>query len=159
MAQACGCHGHGASTATGVLDVRDMPPRVRHPKIFEAFDALTLGASFLLINDHDPKPLFYQFQFERPKIFGWRYLEEGPEAWRVEITKLAPATVDASQTVGEVLRAHPALRPALEDLGINHCCGAHLTLTEAAATAGIPLDRLLTTLGDRLAPSAPTSAP
>jgi uncharacterized protein (DUF2249 family) len=73
MAQACGGHGHGASSeaSNAVLDVRGVPPRVRHPRIFEMFDALGPGASFL-----------------RPKTFGWRYLEEGPETWRVEITKL-----------------------------------------------------------------------
>ena len=33
----------------------------------------------------DPKPLFYQFSFERAGTFTWTYLEEGPEVWRVEI--------------------------------------------------------------------------
>ena len=153
MAHACGCHGHGGSHA--VLDVREMPPRVRHPKIFETFDALAPGASFLLVNDHDPKPLFYQFQFERPKTFGWRYLEEGPETWRVELTKLGSTAIDASQTVAEVLEAHPELRPVLQELGNNHCCGAHLTLKDAAATAEVPVDRVLTSLGERMAAPAP----
>ena len=151
MAQACGCHRHEASST--VLDVREMPPRVRHPRIFETFDALAPGASFVLVNDHDPKPLFYQFQFERPKTFSWRYLQEGPEAWRVEITKLGAAAVDASQTVAAVLEAHPELRPVFEDLGLNHCCGAHLTLAEASASAGVPLERVLAALGERLAAS------
>ena len=32
-----------------------------------------------LINDHDPKPLYYQFMMERTDEFTWEYLEEGPE--------------------------------------------------------------------------------
>lgn len=36
---------------------------------------------------HDPKPLYYQFSFERAGTFTWAYLEEGPEVWRVEIGK------------------------------------------------------------------------
>lgn len=70
-----------------VLDVRALTPRERHPKIFETFDHLEAGEAFILVNDHDPKPLYYQFFFERAGAFAWRYLEEGPEVWRVEIRK------------------------------------------------------------------------
>lgn len=69
------------------VDVRDMIPRERHPLIFKTFDAMEVGDSFELINDHDPKPLYYQFQMERPGEIDWEYLEEGPETWRVKVTK------------------------------------------------------------------------
>ena len=46
------------------LDVRDVVPRERHPLIFRTFDALAPGQGFVLVNDHDPKPLYYQFQAE-----------------------------------------------------------------------------------------------
>lgn len=72
-----------------IIDVRDMVPRERHPLIFTTFEALLPGQSFLLINDHDPKPLFYQFSIERPGQFSWTYQEQGPETWRVEIEKNA----------------------------------------------------------------------
>lgn len=45
--------------------------------------------SFILVNDHDPRPLFCQFQAERAGAFTWRYLEEGSDVWRVEIAKPA----------------------------------------------------------------------
>ena len=61
------------------------------------------------------------------------------------------ALIDPNQTVHEVLEAHSELRPVFEALGLNHCCGAHLTLTEAAASAGVPLERVLASLGERLA--------
>ncbi|MHB1194406.1 MAG: DUF2249 domain-containing protein [Longimicrobiales bacterium] len=70
-----------------VLDVRVLPPREKHPTIFATFDALEPGASFVLLNDHDPVPLRYQFMAERPNAFAWEYLEQGPEIWRVEIGK------------------------------------------------------------------------
>ena len=63
------------------------------------------------------------------------------------------ATIDRNQTVHEILEAHPALRPVFEALGLNHCCGAHLSLTEAAASAGVPLERVLASLGERLTAS------
>jgi uncharacterized protein (DUF2249 family)/hemerythrin-like domain-containing protein len=67
------------------LDVREIPPRSRHPLILEAFNKLRPGESFLLVNDHDPKPLYYQFQAELTGQFSWNYLEQGPKVWRVQI--------------------------------------------------------------------------
>lgn len=74
-----------------VLDVRSEPPVRRHTLIFEAFDALAPGAAFELHNDHDPKPLYYQFAAEQPGTFTWEYLEQGPEVWRVRIGRMRAA--------------------------------------------------------------------
>lgn len=71
------------------IDVRTIIPRERHPLLFKTFDDLAAGESFELVNDHDPKPLYYQFMAERPGELGWEYLEEGPETWRVVLTKQA----------------------------------------------------------------------
>ena len=138
----CSC-GHGDSRA--VLDVREMAPRVRHPKIFDTFDRLAPGEAFILVNDHDPKPLFYQFQAERAGAFRWQYLEEGPETWRVEIAR-PTAAIRPGRTVGDVVRDIPGAREVMEKMGVNHCCGAGLTLREAAAAAGVPLEDLLDAL-------------
>ncbi|HRJ41743.1 MAG: iron-sulfur cluster repair di-iron protein [Caldilineaceae bacterium] len=70
---------------TKTIDVRTIPPPQRHPLIFQMFDALEPEQSFLLLNDHDPKPLYYQFRFERESQFTWEYLEDGPAVWRVRI--------------------------------------------------------------------------
>lgn len=75
------------SNGGGIVDVRTVPPRHRHPMIFDAFEQLAPGKTFVLVNDHDPKPLYYQFAAERQGAFTWRYLEEGPEVWRVEVGK------------------------------------------------------------------------
>ena len=69
------------------LDIRPVPPRDKHPKIFEEFDALKEEEILQLINDHNPMPLYYQFQAERTGQFNWEYLERGPEVWKVNITK------------------------------------------------------------------------
>jgi uncharacterized protein (DUF2249 family) len=70
------------------VDVRQTPPPQRHPLIFNSFEALIPGQSFILVNDHDPKPLYYQFQAERNGQFTWAYLEKGPDTWRVQIGKI-----------------------------------------------------------------------
>lgn len=72
-----------------MIDVREIAPRERHPLIFQTFDDLAAGDAFELVNDHDPKPLYYQFMAERPGQLDWDYLEEGPEVWRVRISKTA----------------------------------------------------------------------
>ena len=68
-----------------------IPPRTRHPKILETFHALQPGSSFILENDHDPKPLYYQFEAELAGQFSWEYLENGPETWQVRIGKAVNA--------------------------------------------------------------------
>lgn len=67
------------------LDVRSEPPTRRHALIFETWGRLAPGDAFVLVNDHDPKPLYYQFSAEHPGAFSWDYLEQGPEVWRVRI--------------------------------------------------------------------------
>jgi uncharacterized protein (DUF2249 family) len=74
-----------------VVDVSSLPPPQRHPLIFSTFNSLAPGQSFILVNDHDPKPLYYQFKFEHEGQFSWEYLEQGPERWRVKIGRVAPA--------------------------------------------------------------------
>lgn len=70
------------------FDVREVVPRERHARIFKVFDDLGSGEAFELINDHDPKPLYYQFQAERPGQVTWEYLEQGPDTWRVKVSRV-----------------------------------------------------------------------
>jgi uncharacterized protein (DUF2249 family) len=74
-------------TPIQTIDVRTIVPRERHPLIFNTFAALGAGSAFLLVNDHDPKPLYYQFKAEIGDGFRWDYLEQGPEVWKVRIGK------------------------------------------------------------------------
>jgi len=46
------------------LDLRDLPPSERHARIHEAFDALEGGETLRIVNDHEPKPLFYEMRAE-----------------------------------------------------------------------------------------------
>ncbi len=80
-----------ASADASVLDVRTLPHGQRHETIFKLLDDLAVGRSFILVNDHDPKPLYYQLEAKYPKRFSWTYVESGPAVWRVEIAKLAKA--------------------------------------------------------------------
>ncbi len=61
----------------------------RHRQIFETYEKLKPGESFVLVNDHDPKPLYYQFEAEHTGRFSWNYLQQGPQIWQVEIRRSA----------------------------------------------------------------------
>jgi len=119
---------------TAVLDVTQLEPRLKHPTIFEHFDALEQGESFIIHNDHDPRPLYYQLLGERGNIFTWDYLESGPETWQVQLTKPA---AEAEETVGEIAAKDMRKAEVLKKLGIDFCCGGKKTLKEAIAEVGL----------------------
>ena len=81
-------------TSLPLIDVRSIAPRERHPRIFSLAETLAAGASFIIVNDHDPRPLHYQFETRYPGLFWWEYLERGPDVWRVEVGRLGPSGCD-----------------------------------------------------------------
>lgn len=84
---------HGAEDTAHAaieIDARTIPQRERHAKVFDAFDRLPTGGSLVLIVDHDPRPLSYQFETKRPGGYSWEYLERGP-VWRVRIGRRGPS--------------------------------------------------------------------
>jgi uncharacterized protein (DUF2249 family) len=74
------------------LDVRDLPPAQRHKRIFAAYDDLDDGTGFVLVNDHDPKPLYHQFEAEAGPEFRWEYRQREPGEFRVLIGKSETTT-------------------------------------------------------------------
>lgn len=69
------------------LDLRPMPPFERHEKIFKIWDTLKAGQTLRIINDHDPRPLRYQFEVEYKGKYEWEYEQEGAKDWIVKIKK------------------------------------------------------------------------
>jgi uncharacterized protein (DUF2249 family) len=75
-----------------VLDVRELPHQERHRLIFGLLTRLDPGQALVLVNDHNPLPLFYQLEAGWPGQFRWQPLTEGPDVWRVRILRMgAPA--------------------------------------------------------------------
>ena len=70
------------------LDVRGMRKPAKHPHIFQLFDSLAVGESFVLINDHDPQHLRDEFETDHFGEYDWQYLQQGPE-WQIQITRRA----------------------------------------------------------------------
>lgn len=70
------------------LDLRPLPPRERHKLIFDRWEGLHPGQALRITNDHDPKPLQYQFEAEYKGQYEWQYEQEGPEDWVVTIKRV-----------------------------------------------------------------------
>ncbi|GAB3670187.1 DUF2249 domain-containing protein [Halopiger thermotolerans] len=83
----------------GTIDVRDLKPQRRHEVLLEIFDALEAGEGFVLVNDHDPKPLYHELRSTYGDVVGWEYASEGDGEWRVEIEKTAASAADGEDVV------------------------------------------------------------
>jgi regulator of cell morphogenesis and NO signaling len=122
------------------LDVTVLDPREKHPTIFARYDSLDGGNAVVIHNDHDPKPLYYQLLGERGNTFSWEYLEQGPEWWRVKITK-QPAN-EQSPTLGELAAKDYRKAQVFKKYGLDFCCGGKKTLKEACDAKKIPVEQV-----------------
>jgi len=82
--------GSSVPSANPVLDLREVPRPQRHPLVFSRLDALGVGESFELINDHDPIPLHRQIDTMRPGQAEWTYIERRPEFFHIGVRRVAP---------------------------------------------------------------------
>lgn len=71
----------------GELDVRVLIPIERHKLLVKMFGELPVDESFTFINDHDPKPLYYEFRSIYGDVVGWEYLNRGGREWKVKVTR------------------------------------------------------------------------
>jgi iron-sulfur cluster repair di-iron protein len=123
-----------------ILNVTLLEPKQKHPTIFVRFDALADGESLTIHNDHDPKPLYYQLLGERGNIFVWEYLEQGPETWKVKITKrLSP---ESEETLGQITAKDLNKARIFKKYGLDFCCGGKKTVKEACAEKGLDVTKI-----------------
>ncbi len=96
------------------LDLRAIPVFERHPRIFDTWEGLQAEEVLQIINDHDPKPLHYQFEGEYKDSYSWEYLSKGPNEWVVNITKLKMAEATGEELRKKVQTALDEVRPYLQ---------------------------------------------
>lgn len=90
--------GSPAAAENSELDLREVPRPQRHPLVFARFDALGVGESFELVNDHDPVPLHRQMQAMRPDQAEWSYVQRGPDVFRIRVQRVAPLSGPPSES-------------------------------------------------------------
>ena len=118
-----------------ILNVTLLPPKQKHPAIFARFDLLQEGEALTIHNDHDPKPLYYQLLGERGDIFTWEYLEQGPEWWKVLISKRISG--EKGETLGQIAAKDLRKAEVFKKYGLDFCCGGKKTVREACEEKGI----------------------
>jgi uncharacterized protein (DUF2249 family) len=71
------------------LDLRDLAPPKRHPTIMKAFEEMESGKTLTLVNDHEPKPLYYQMKEEVPEFDAEAYEveKEAPDRFVAQLPK------------------------------------------------------------------------
>jgi regulator of cell morphogenesis and NO signaling len=142
-----------------ILYVPSLEPRLKHPTIFQKFDELVSGESLTIHNDHDPKPLYYQLLGERGNIFSWEYLEQGPELYRIKITKKLSG--EGEETLGEIAVKDLRKAEIFKKYGLDFCCGGKKTVKQACAEKGIDVTKVEKELqdADKITPSSGHPAP
>lgn len=129
-----------------ILDVTLLEPKFKHSTIFRQFDDLIGGESFIIHNDHDPKPLYYQMIAERGKTFDWEYLLEGPDFWEVKISKLISG--EKATSLGELVAADYRKAEVFGKFGLDFSCGWKKSLKEACNEKGIDDEEVTSALAE-----------
>lgn len=143
------------TTTDNILDVTLLEPRQKHPTIFIRFDNLLEGECLTIHNDHDPKPLYYQLLGERGNIFEWEYLEQGPEWWKVKISKRISGETD--ETLGQIAANDLRKAQVFKKYGLDFCCGGKKTVKEACKEKGLDVTKVEQELqqADKIASARP----
>lgn len=129
-----------SGASENILDVTKLEPRVKHSTIFERYHVLNEGTNLTIHNDHDPKPLYYQMLGELGNVFIWEYLEEGPEWWKVKITKRISGEGD--ETLGEIAVKDLRKAEVFKKYGLDFSCGGKKTVKEACAEKGLDVTKV-----------------
>jgi DUF438 domain-containing protein len=69
------------------LDMRSVPLLQRQARILSVWSELPAGALLRLVNDREPRPLYYLFQATQRGHFEWCYEKEGPKEWIAVLRK------------------------------------------------------------------------
>lgn len=125
---------------SNILNVTTIEPKLKHPTIFNRFNALSEGESLTIHNDHDPKPLYYQLLGQKGNIFTWEYLEQGPLWWKVRIRKRVAGEIE--QTLGQLAAKDLRKAEIFKKYGLDFSCEGKKTIKEACAEKGLDVTKV-----------------
>ncbi|CAL8979852.1 DUF2249 domain-containing protein [Rhodoplanes serenus] len=78
-----------STTTETEIDVRALPPGSCRNVIFRAIADLGDATALVVAAPHDPAPLREYLAVAHPDEFDWTYVEQGPDVWRVRISRVA----------------------------------------------------------------------
>jgi regulator of cell morphogenesis and NO signaling len=94
---------------------------------------------------------------ERGNIFTWEYLEQGPQLWRIKISK--KLSEENEETLGEIAAKDLRKAEVFNKYGLDFCCGGKKTVKEACAEKGIDVTKVKQELLDAGKTATTTSRP
>jgi len=78
-----------SATESSIMDVRDLAPEERHPRIHAVLDGLAAGETLVLVTDHRPLHLYTELETVRPGETTWQGAEFEDGRWQTTFTKQA----------------------------------------------------------------------
>ena len=117
------------ATVDKSIFVPSVPPPQRHALIFATFDALPVGNAFEIVNDHDPMPLYYQFERVRMQI-------RAEAIYQLDDTAARANSVGADLTVGLSLQDSDDWLSILESVTPDEVVAAARGLDRRASVTG-----------------------
>ncbi len=99
-----------------VLDVREIDKSFRKKIILNLFNELDDGQQLILISNHNLAPLNKLFQKQKHGFFEWHDLQNGPDIWRISITK----TNELNLTINDILKRYPMAIHIFENRSISY---------------------------------------
>lgn len=118
-----------------IIDITAIEPGLKHPVIFEKFDALRPENAMIIIDDHEPGPLFHLLLNKRGKAFQWKVPENGPAIWRIEIIKKAISS--DGDTIGKIVSREYRKAQVFKSLDIDFSCSGNKTIKQACEEKGL----------------------
>ena len=92
----------GVGSSTGVaegLNLCQFPRSQRHGLVLARFDALKVGESFVLVDDHNPVLVNKELENARRGESAWERLDRGPEQYHIRIRRIALPRISDNQVV------------------------------------------------------------
>ncbi len=99
-----------------VLDVREIDKSFRKKIILNLFNELDDGQQLILISNHNLAPLNKLFLKQKHGFFEWHDLQNGPDIWRISITK----TNELNLTINDILKRYPMAIHIFENRSISY---------------------------------------
>jgi len=115
-------------------------PDTMHADIFEKLSALAVGQSLVIIHDQDLRPLYFRLQAEFKQAFSWETRDDGPEVWRIQLTR--KATGVNNETIGDIVSKDYRHATVFKRLGIDFSCNGKRTLAEVCVDNHLDIDDL-----------------
>lgn len=125
---------------TETLNVTTLVVLFKNQIILNHFDHLEEGKAFMLLNNCDPKPIYYRLLVERGQTFNWKYVAEGPDIWKVKISKLKNDEI--SLQIGEIVAKDYRKAKVFKDYGIDFYCVGKKTLEKACNEKKINVEEI-----------------